>query len=119
MFILFKLGCSPLALSWASLVTYAILGLVIKPILINRIANYNWKEILDVYWVCLKVTLVAVPIPLALYYFIDVETIVNSVIVLLVSLLSVGIAVWYLGLTKSMRDRLLEAVKNRLPRVNH
>ena len=118
-YLLFKSGASPLALSWSYLVCYAVLGLIIKPVLLNKICDYNWREILQVFWICFLVTIVAIPAPLALYHFIGVETIANSAIVLLVSLLSVGIAVWCLGLTKSMRDRLLEAVKNRLLRAKH
>ena len=118
-YLLFKSGASPLALSWSYLVCYAVLGLIIKPVLLNKICDYNWWEILQVFWICFLVTIVAIPAPLALYHFIGVETIANSAIVLLVSLLSVGIAVWCLGLTKSMRDRLLEAVNNRLLRAKH
>lgn len=116
-YLLFKSGASPLALSWAYLVCYAVLGLIIKPVLLNKICDYNRKEILQVFWICFVVTIVAIPAPLALYHFIGVETIANSAIVLLASLLSVGITVWCLGLTKSMRNRLLEGVKNRLLRA--
>lgn len=117
-YLLFKAGCSPLALSWAYLVCYALLGLVIKPILLNRICNYNWKEILEVFWVCFVVTLVAVPIPWTLYHFIGVETLGGSLIVLVASLVFVAVAVWALGLTKNMRARLLQAVKSRIQLIN-
>lgn len=115
-YILFKSGASPLALSWAYLVCYAVLGLMIKPILLNKICDYNWNEILQVFWICFIVTFVSVPVPFALYHFIGVESIANSAILLLISLMSVAIAVWTLGLTKNMREQLLHAVKNRLPR---
>ena len=113
-YFLFKNGYSPLALSWAYLVGYAILGLIIKPMLLNKICDYNWNEILGVYWICLIVTVAAVPVPLILYYKLGVLTIVNSLIVLLATVLSVGIAVWLLGLTRSMRKRFLNEVKRRI-----
>ena len=116
---LFKMGASPLALSWAYLVGYALLGLLIKPTLINKIADYKWREILNVFWECLKVTLAAIPVPLVLYHVIGVGSLTDCIIVLLVSFMSVAIAVWCLGLTKSMRERLLKAVKNRLPDTPH
>lgn len=115
-FLLFKIGCSPLALSWASLVTYAILGFVIKPILINKIADYKWKDIFEVYWKCFTVTLAAVPVPLLLYYKIDNDTMANGVIILAASIVSVAMAVWIVGLDKSMRKMLVRTVKNRLSR---
>lgn len=117
-YLLFKSGASPVALSWAYLVCYALLGLVIKPILLNRICDYNWKEILNVFWVCFVVTIAAVPIPWAIYHFIGVETLGSSVIVFVASVVFVAVAVWALGLTKSMRARLLQAVKSRIPLIN-
>lgn len=117
-YFLFKSGASPVALSWAYLVCYALLGIVIKPILLNRICDYNWKEILNVFWACFVVTIAAVPIPWAIYHFIGVETLGSSVIVLVASVIFVAVAVWALGLTKSMRARLLQAVKSRIPLIN-
>ena len=114
-YILFKLGASPIALSWAYLVGYALLGLIIKPILIIKIADYKWGEILNVFGECLKVTLVAVPIPLFLYFILDVKSVLNSAIVLIASILFVAIAVWTLGLTKNMRERLVKTIKDRIP----
>ena len=60
----FKWGFSPVALSWASLVKYAITGLIIKPILIIKIVGYKWSDVFSVFSPCLLVTIAAVPIPL-------------------------------------------------------
>lgn len=113
-FLLFKMGFSPLALSWTSIVTSFLLGFVIKPMLIVKIADYKWKGILDIYWYCLKVTLAAVPIPLALYFILGVDSLGSCAVVLVVSLLSVALATWLLGLTSAMRCRLTQALKTRL-----
>ena len=113
-FVLFKIGCSPLALSWAMLITYALLGCVIKPLLIVKIANYSWKEILQTMYICLLVTLVAVPIPFAVYLLLDVSSLWHSVFVLFISLLSVSASVWYFGLTNNMKKMLLDTVKSKL-----
>lgn len=114
-YILFKNGASPLSLSWAYLVCYAVLGLIIKPILLNKICDYTLKEVLQVFGVCFLVTIIAISIPSVVYHLIGVETIVNCSVILLVSLISVAIAVWTLGMTNSMRGRVLLAFKNRLP----
>ena len=113
-YLLFKTGSSPLALSWAFVVGSAVLGLVIKPILLNRICDYSWKELLSVYWACIKVTLVAVPAPLLLYLKIGLDKLWACIAMLAVSLLAVALAVWLLGLNHRMRQRLLQAAKNRL-----
>ena len=116
-YMLFKAGYSPIALSWAYLVGYVVLGMIIKPILLNKICGYYWKEILGIYWVCLMVTLVAVPVPLIFYLKIGVSTLAGSFIVLAAAIISVGMAVWTLGLTKAMRKRLTDAVRNKISRI--
>lgn len=113
-YFLFKGGFSPIALSWAYLICYAILGMVVKPILVNKIVGYKWKDILEVFGTCLIVTVVATPFPSLLYYKLGVNTISASLLVLLFSLLSVALSIWVLGLTDTMRRRLIYALKNRI-----
>lgn len=114
-YVLFKMDASPLALSWASLIVYALAGCIIKPLLIVKYADYSWKEVLQTMYICLRVTLVAVPIPLVIYLLSDVEgSLLHSGIVLFVSLISVALSVWYVGLTRNMKQMLLVTVKSKL-----
>ena len=62
-YILFNMGCTPVALSWASLISYAMLGLIIKPIMVIKVVNYQWKDIFYVFKPCLMVTLLSIPAP--------------------------------------------------------
>jgi len=114
-YLFFRCGYSPLALSWASLITFVILGCVVKPILIVKIADYTWKEILQTMSTCLFVTLAAVPMPLAAYLLLDVEeSLLHSAIVLVLSVACVASSVWFLGMTKNMKQLLLNAVLFKL-----
>ena len=114
-FVLFKMGCSPLALSWASLITFALLGCVVKPILIVKIADYTWKEILSVLNICLIVTLVAIPLPIAYYCCFDVDNnLWHAAVELILSVGAVAVSVWFLGLTKNMKQMMLATVSSRL-----
>lgn len=114
-FVLFKMGCSPLALSWASLITFALLGCVVKPILIVKIADYTWKEILSVLNICLIVTLVAIPLPIAYYCCFDVDNnLWHAAVELILSIGAVAVSVWFLGLTKNMKQMMLATVSSRL-----
>ena len=113
-YFLFKGGFSPLALSWAYLICYAILGLVVKPILVNKIVGYKWKDIFNVFGTCFIVTIAAIPLPLILYNAIGVSTIPAGLIVLIVSLLCVAMSIWILGLTYNMKKRFLDTVKSRI-----
>ena len=114
-FFLFKMGFSPLALSWTSVATYFILGCIIKPILIVKIAEYTWKEVLNTLYICFLVTLAAVPIPLSAYLLLDVEEdLWHSAIVLVLSISSVAVSVWFIGMTKNMKQLLLNALYSKL-----
>lgn len=114
-FVLFRLGFSPLALSWASLITYAFAGCVIKPVLIVKLADYTWSEILNVFRKCIRVSIVAIPIPLVAYWALDID---NSILyagcLLVLSVFCAGASIWFLGLTKPMKQLLLTSVKNKL-----
>lgn len=114
-YLLFRMGFSPLALSWTSIITYALLGLIIKPILITKIADYTWKEVLSTMQVCFFVTLIAIPIPIAAYMILNVEgNLWHASFVLLLCLTCVAASVWFLGLTKNMKQMLQDAVLTRI-----
>lgn len=116
-YVLFKMGFSPVALSWASIIMYALLGLVIKPILVIHIVNYTWRDIFSVFIPCLKVTLASLPVPLLVNYYIEflqLPKLANFVIIVTVCIASVASASWYLGLTPDMRTKLVEIVRKRL-----
>lgn len=106
-FILFKLGYSPVVLSWAYLIVFAILGLLVKPILIIKIVDYTWSDIFKVVLPCLFVGLLTV----ALSFWIDSLIVVNSVMSFLTELFAlivIGCIVFFwLGLDKEMRRKLL------------
>lgn len=113
-YVLFKIGCSPVAVGWASFVTYALLGLVVKPLLIVRIAHYSWEDVCTVFVPCLKVTLVAVPLPLLLYAFQEhllPHTLVRFFILAFVAACSVFITCWQIGISHGMREKLIQKLK--------
>ena len=110
-YVLFKFGFSPVALSWASLITYALLGLVIKPILVIKIVNYSWKDIFSVFIPCLKVVVCSLPIPLFLYYKFGDESYVSFLVEIVVSVVFVITSSWFVGLERETRNILRNKVK--------
>lgn len=115
-YILFKNGYSPVALSWASLIHYFIGGLIIKPILIVKIVDYTWHDIMQVIWPCLKVTIVALPFPLAAYHLMMGigNDIVTFAIIVAVSALSVVTSCWFFGFDSIQRGKICSLVRKRL-----
>lgn len=113
-YILFKLGYSPLVLSWTSLVVYAILGIVQKPWIIMKIVDYKWTEIWNVYRVCIKVTLISLPVPILANNFLVTTELINFIIVGLVCVISIGITVFFFGIDKITRKKIVGMILKRV-----
>lgn len=116
-YIFFKLGYSPVALSWSTMVFYAVIGLVVKPILLIKIVDYKWTDILSVVWPCLKVFILSLIIPIGLNIYIksvDMLEFATFALIVTTCLLSVACVVWFVGLNAEMRVKLLGVVKNKL-----
>lgn len=113
-YIFFKLGFSPLVLSWLSLAVYAVLGCIVKPILIIKIVNYTWSDIWSVFRPCLIVTLVSLPLPLYLSTLMNCTEITNFITLGFVTVATVVIVVFFLGMDRASRAKILSYVKKKL-----
>lgn len=116
-YFLFKMGLSPVALSWSTVVCYAVIGLVIKPILLSKIVNYTWKDVYSAIGPCLKVAFFSLPLPFVIDLYLktlDLSTLCSFVIMVLTSLASVAGIVWIMGLTPEMRHKLVEIVRKKI-----
>lgn len=114
-YILFKIGYSPVAMAWVLFILYAILGVVVKPILIIKYAGYKWSEILEIFIICLKVTIAAAIAPLFIYYFKEnlfTSDIVYNLSILFICLLSTFTSIWYIGMEPKIKTRIINIVKN-------
>lgn len=119
-YVLFKYGYSPVALSWASLIHYIIGGLVIKPILIIKIVDYTWHDIMSVLLPCLKVTIASLPIPLFAYYFLGCMegVFLPFILVAGISAFSVAMCCWFIGMNVQQRKKVSVIVGNQLSSLN-
>lgn len=118
-YILFKLGFSPVALSWATIVSYAMLGLVVKPVLITKIVDYKWSDIFSVLKPCLLVTLASLPIPLLIIFLLDTHfesEILSFIVIVIVAVCSVALATWFLGLNENMRKMVADYLAAQIKR---
>ncbi len=113
-YFLFKAGHSPVVLSWVTLIAYAIIGLVIKPILIIRIVNYKLIDILRVFFSCFLVTIIAIPVPVFIFTLINRNSIIGFVMMAIISVSSVFVSVYFVGLNKDMRKKLVLNIYGRL-----
>lgn len=114
-YFLFHLGYSPIVLSWASLIMYALLGIIVKPILVIKVAGYKWKDISSTFKPCFRVTITALPIPLLFYYNMRCDFIITSFITItLVSILAVLFSIWFVGIDKCTKGYVIDYIKKRI-----
>ena len=113
-YILFKIGYSPIALSWATLILYFLLGMVIKPILIIKIANYSWKEIFEVYLKCFVVVVISTPIPVYVSCVLNEGTYLNYLVILVVSICMVAFCSYFFGFDKNTKSIIKGIVYNKV-----
>ena len=116
-YILFKLGCSPLSFAWVLLIDYALLGLIIKPLLIIKIVDYSWHDIMTVFKPCFFVSLFSCIIPVFAYFLrgsLFPNMIVQFIFLTAISVLSVVVTVWLIGMDKNMKLKLKEMIGNKL-----
>lgn len=120
-YILFKLGFSPIVLSWASLVVCAILGIIIKPLLIIKVVDYKWTDIFSVFIPCLKVTIASLPLSLLSYKYLHCHDnqILSFILITVISVISVVLSIWFCGLTLDLRKKVLVAIRDRLFTIIH
>lgn len=118
-YFLFKLGFSPVALSWSTAICYAVIAFVIKPILLIKIVNYSWSDIWTVMWSCLRVVLLALPLPICVNTYltcIELPHIISFLVIISTTISSVALVVWFFGLTADIREKLLLTIKTKLRR---
>lgn len=116
-YLLFRLGYSPVSLSWASLITYALQGLLIKPFLVVKIAGYKWSDVFSVFKPCFLVSIAAVPIPFAVMLLMRSccqYEVVSFLVMVFVAVLSVVVSVWLLGLDAKMKKMVENYIREKV-----
>lgn len=115
-YLLFKSGCSPVVLSWANLVLYILLGLIVKPVLLVKIADYDWHAIADVFKICLRVTIMSLPFPLLLVWHVDNQELNfgESILCAVLIVLMVTPVVIFAGIGRNTRNKIWNLLKNRM-----
>lgn len=111
---MFRLGMPPVSIGWAFLVSIAVMGLIVKPMLIIKYVDYTWAEIVPVFVTCGKVTLAAVPLPLLAYWQLNPmleSDLARFLVFVPICVLCVIASVWTIGLDKKMRDAIISFVR--------
>ena len=107
-------GFDPLAMSWGQLIMTLSLSFIVKPYFMVRYAGYSWKEIMQVFEVCLWVFLLSLPVPAFAYYYVDVSTWQGVILQGAIIVSSVVLVIYFAGIDKPIRIKLLNFVKQKI-----
>lgn len=111
-YILFKVGASPLALSWCYIVIFAFLAIVIKPFLLWKLVGYSYKRILKTFFRCGIVSVVAICIYLLQNYLLPFNrTITLLFFTVTVNTIIMVVSMYYWGLETPVREQLCAFIK--------
>lgn len=117
-FLLFKLGFSPISSAWVMFGAMSVISLIVKPLLLVKIVEYPIKPIIGVYVVCLRVALLSVPIPFLTFAALqDVNEIFKFALIVILSIISVCASTWFAGLNADMKKMVKQAVLKKLKRA--
>jgi len=116
-YLLFRLGYSPEVYAWVSLVSYAILALIVKPILIIKIVDYTWNDIISVFVPCIKVTAASCILPLFFYLredLLPINICMRFGFLVLLSAVCVLVAIWFIGIDFTEKKKVIKFVKSKI-----
>jgi hypothetical protein len=117
-FLLFKLGFSPISSAWVMFGAMSVISLIVKPLLLVKIVEYPIKPIIGVYVVCLRVALLSVPIPFLTFAALqDVNEIFKFALIVILSVISVCASTWLVGLNADMKKMVKQAVWKKLKKA--
>ena len=117
-YLLFKLGCSPVSMSWCYIGVYSIIGLIIKPILLSKYANYSIKEMFNALKQCFIVFIPNVIVFLLFDNLIrpHMSPFAYFIFSSLMSIIFVFLCVYFWGIEIEIRDKVISIVVEKFKR---
>lgn len=114
-YVLYSFGFEVLVIAWCMVILTLIEGMIIKPLLAIKYFGYKPKEFVEVFFNNLKVLVVSVLIPSLLYYTLY-YSVINNIIIIVISSLSVCISSYYVGLGKYEQNKVKELILSKIKR---
>ena len=115
-YIMFKWGYSPLAMSWVYIIVYGIIGIVVKPLLLVKYANYHITDIFKSIFKCTIVFIIGIVIWKVLEVLINGSMSAWAYLFLssFVEIILLLIVVYFYAIDRGMRNKLNEIVFTKL-----
>ena len=114
-YIAFKLGGSPVFLSYAGIMATLILAIIVKPLLLVKMAGYNWDDIKTVFIPCCKTAIAAFIPSLFVAHFLSKDYWQYAVLLVIVMAIVI-FCILYIGIRGDQRIEILNLIKNKILR---
>lgn len=110
-YVLFKMGFSPISLSITCLITDFILGIIVQPVLLVKLLNYSPKEIYIALMPCFKISLLSASFPTIIFLSFNINTFIEYLLLALICLLCSAGAMWKFGIEKEVKNKITHKIK--------
>lgn len=112
-YFLFSWGYSPVALSVVGIITCAIAGVIVKPVLLHVIAGYSIKDVYMHISRCVLAAILSFLAPLMVMNCLA-NNVWETILKVVVGMFSAYLAIWCLGINKDERYRMISVIKNKM-----
>lgn len=112
-YLLFSWGYSPVALSVVGIITCAIAGVIVKPVLLYVLAGYSIKDVYMHIGRCVFAAILSFSAPLmVMNCFAD--KVWGTILKVVIGMFTAYLAIWCLGINKDERNRAICVIKNKM-----
>lgn len=112
-YIVYMYGGSVLAIAYCMLFLTIIQGMVVKPWLAVRLFGYKWSDFFRVFGNNSIVFVTSAILPFITDKYIN-ESMISNICLIIISVLSVVVSAFFLGLNKQDRVRVLELLRSKI-----
>ena len=113
LYVILKFGGGVMWVQYLNISIAIVFGFFVKPWILVREVDYSISEMLHCYWVCLKITVTSLVLPLVCLFTLDMDSLLNNVILVIVSIVSIS-ATALIFMDKQTRLKLFTFIKSKI-----
>lgn len=114
LFLLFKIGFSPIWTRYIGILFCCIWSFVVKPYILWKDVDYKWREMTVCVLRCVRIAIIVSALSYAVYLFIPQTNFGYSIIVAVLSATSVALTT-FVFMSQTMKKKILTLVAQRVP----
>ena len=112
-YVAFKMGCSPVFLSYTGICVTLLLAIVVKPVLLIKLADFTYSDLKNVFLPCAKTSIAAFAPSLLVAHFLS-GSYLQYALLLVIVIAIVILSTLYIGIGKKQREKIFDYLKNKI-----